>query len=118
MDKRPETFVDDKKPWGGYKRYTLNEPSTVKILWINKESRFSLQTHEDRDELWVILQGNPIVTIGDTVTHAKPHDEFWSPRGTVHRMEAQETDVEFLEISFGHFDETDIERIADDFGRA
>lgn len=117
MDRKPTPFIDDKKPWGGYIRYTLNEPTTVKVLWINKGNRFSLQTHEDRDELWVVIKGNPLVTIGDTTVIAKPKDEFWSPRGTQHRMSAPENDVEFLEVSFGEFDEEDIQRLADDFGR-
>jgi len=117
MDK-PIPLTDNTKPWGGYKRYTLNEPTTIKLLWINKGTRFSLQTHAQRDELWVILKGNPTITLGDEIIHAKPRDEIWSPRGTKHRMEAHEEDVEFLEISFGTFDEDDITRLDDDFGRA
>lgn len=117
MEHRPEPFVDDTKPWGGYTRYTLNTPSTVKILWITKGNQFSLQTHTHRDELWIILKGTPHVTIGTDVTQARPQDEFWIPRGTEHRMKAVEQDVEFLEISFGDFDENDITRLADDFGR-
>lgn len=117
MDK-PTPFTDDAKPWGGYTRYTLNQPSTVKLLWLDSGKRFSLQTHKDRDEWWIILKGNPTITLNDETFTAHTRDEIWSPRGTIHRMEATDGDVEFLEISFGRFDEDDITRLSDDFGRS
>jgi len=35
-----------------------------------------------------------------------------------HQLEAKDDDVQFLEIAFGNFDEEDIVRIKDKYGRA
>ena len=32
--------VRDERPWGGFERYTLNEPSTVKIIEVAPGHRF------------------------------------------------------------------------------
>ena len=105
------------KPWGGFREFTENEKGTVKILFIKKGEEFSLQKHHNRDEFWRVLSGNPDITIGDRTTRAKKDDEFEIEPEVKHRIAAPEDDVEVLEISRGKFDETDIIRIKDKYGR-
>ena len=106
------------KPWGGHKRFTLNRPSTVKILYVMPNQEFSLQFHRRREEFWRILSGTAIVTIGDKRIEAKKGDEFFVGKFVKHRIKAKEEKVEVLEISLGDFDENDdIERLEDDYGR-
>ncbi|RME55024.1 cupin domain-containing protein [Candidatus Woesearchaeota archaeon] len=109
--------VLDNRPWGSFKQYTLNERSTVKILTINANGKLSKQVHKKRDELWVILDKGIIVEIDDKKIKAKPGDEFFIPKNTTHRLSSK-TGGRVLEISFGKFDENDIERIEDVYGRA
>lgn len=106
-----------KRPWGSFTRFTNNEPSTVKILHINKGEEFSLQYHTHRQEFWKILKGNPEVVIGEETKHPKEGDEFVIQPNTNHRINAPVDDVLVLEISRGHFDEDDIVRIEDKYGR-
>lgn len=107
-----------KRPWGSFTRFTNNEPSTVKILHINKGEEFSLQYHTHREEFWKILEGHPEITIGDTVTHnPEPGDEFVIKPHTNHRISAPKDNVVVLEISTGQFDEDDIVRLEDKYGR-
>ena len=40
--------VRDERPWGAFERFTLNEPSTVKIITVNAGQTLSLQRHEHR----------------------------------------------------------------------
>lgn len=56
--------------------------------------------------------------IGDREFIGKEGDFFHIPKGSVHRLSAIDKDSMILEISYGHFDENDIVRIEDDFGRA
>ena len=105
------------RPWGGFEQFTLNEISTVKILTIKKRKRFSLQHHKNRGEFWKFLDNPAIITIGKKNFRAKKGDEFKIPRKTNHRIQALNNDVHVLEISFGKFDEKDITRIEDDYGR-
>ena len=107
----------EERPWGSFERFTLNEPSTVKIITVNSGEAFSLQKHRDRDEWWRILSGNGKAVVGGTKKDIKVGDEYFLPRGTEHRIEAGDSAVVFLEISFGVFDENDIVRIDDRYGR-
>ncbi len=111
-------YEKDARPWGGYERFTLNEPSTVKIIAVRPGEAFSLQTHEHRGEFWRILAGSGRVTLGSETHEAAPGAQFFCPAGRAHRMEAGPEGVEFLEIAFGDFDERDITRIEDRYGRA
>src|SRR3989338_2065137 len=106
------------KPWGGFREFTENEKGTVKILFIKKGEEFSLQKHNGRDEFLRVLSGNPDITIGSETLRAKKDDEFEIEPEVEHRIAAPEGDVEVLEISRGKFDETDIIRIKDKYGRA
>lgn len=106
------------KPWGHDERFTFNELSTVKIITVNPGGKLSLQTHKNREEFWRILKGNPLITIGENKNVAATGDSFLIKKGEAHRIEAQEEKVVLLEISFGSFDEEDIVRMEDAYGRA
>lgn len=111
-------IVDDERPWGRFRRYTLNEGSTVKIITIEPGHTLSEQRHRQRAELWVVLDDGVEITIGDAVVTASAGDEFFVPVGERHRMgSASDRPCRVLEIAFGHFDEDDIERLSDDYGR-
>jgi mannose-6-phosphate isomerase-like protein (cupin superfamily) len=104
-------------PWGNFRQFTHNTPSTVKIIFVKKGEAFSLQYHNNRKEFWKILSGTPEVTIGEVIIHAKAGEEFEIEPQTNHRVSAVANDVEFLEIALGNFDEKDIVRIEDKYGR-
>lgn len=107
----------EERPWGEFREYALNEPVTVKTIHVKHGGVLSLQYHRSRSEFWRILSGNPVVTLGERVIHAKTGDEFTISAGTHHRIAAPEGDVEFLEIARGKFDEGDIVRLDDQYGR-
>ena len=110
-------YEKEERPWGNFERFTLNEKTTVKIIAVHAGEAFSLQTHEHRDEFWHILKGSGTVCVGDKSTEAKEGDEFFTPRNTEHRMEGGPEGISFLEIAFGDFDENDITRLEDRYGR-
>ncbi len=114
---KPEFPFVERRPWGEFRQYTKNESVTVKTIFVKSGEILSLQYHKKRDEFWRILRGTPEVTIGETVTSAKIGDEFKIPVGVLHRVKAVGSDAEFLEISFGEFDEDDIVRTEDNYGR-
>ncbi len=106
-----------KRPWGNFERFTLNEKSTVKILIINPRRKFSLQYHKKRKEFWKFLDNPAKVTLGKKTIRVKKGDEILIPAKTLHRIEAYSKPVRVIEISLGEFDEKDIVRLEDDFGR-
>ena len=111
-------YNKETRPWGDFERFTLNEQSTVKIITVTEGEEFSLQTHEHRDEFWHIIRGTGTVYLNDIESAAKAGDSFYCPRGTKHRAHGAAGGLTFLEIAFGDFDESDITRLEDKYGRA
>lgn len=114
---RERIFVSH-RPWGNFRQFTLNEPTTVKVITVEPGERLSLQTHELRDELWIVLDDGVGVQIGDEVVDAAVGDEFVIPRRTKHRLSSRGPRVRVLEVAFGKFDEDDIVRLEDAYRRA
>lgn len=112
-----ENIVEDARPWGGFRRYVHNEKCTVKIITMNPNQSLSKQVHRRRDELWVILDEHLRVELDDKVLDPKPGDEIIILRNTKHRLTSLGKKARVLEISFGHFDEEDNQRLDDLYGR-
>lgn len=100
-----------------YERFTLNEQSTVKIITVNPGEAFSLQTHAEREEFWHIISGTGSVTVGDKTSDAKAGDNFFIPKSAMHRLEGGPSGCMFLEVAYGTFSESDINRVEDKYGR-
>ena len=106
----------DKRPWGQFNQFTKNEKSTVKIIYVNKGEELSYQSHEYRDEMWYLIEGKALVTLNGALYPFKINDQIHIKRGMKHNIKAL-TNVIFLEVSFGDFDENDIFRYDDRYGR-
>ncbi len=104
------------KPWGKFDEYCTNEKVTVKIISVNAEEILSLQSHKHRDELWIALDKGLIAEINGKKIELAIGQEVRIPAKTKHRISATKN-ARFLEISFGEFDEEDIIRYEDKYGR-
>lgn len=111
-------YQKEHRPWGVFERFTLNEKTTVKIITVNPGEAFSLQTHDHRDEFWRVIKGSGVVQVDGTRHDAKEGDVFFTPRYTEHRATGGPDGITFLEIAFGEFEESDITRLEDNYGRA
>ncbi len=109
----------DNRPWGRWEEY-LNEPGyRVKRIIVNPGKRLSLQKHGLRAEHWVIVQGGGQVTQDGVTRSIGVGDVVFIQKGQVHRVENDRDDfLVIIETQFGVCIEDDIERLADDFGRA
>jgi len=113
----PPIPYEENKPWGKFIEFTHEKLCTVKILTINSEEAFSLQHHEKRDEFWYIISGNGTIKIGGDRSPIVVGGNYFIKKGINHRIEAGSAPVIVLEISFGEFDEGDIVRLKDKYGR-
>ncbi|MFA5069245.1 MAG: phosphomannose isomerase type II C-terminal cupin domain [Candidatus Omnitrophota bacterium] len=107
----------EKRPWGMFEQFTKQEPVTVKIITVNPNESLSLQFHNKREEFWKMLSGAGDITLGDSIIPAREGDEFFIEKRQRHRIEAQDSGIKMLEISFGEFDENDIVRLEDKYNR-
>ena len=115
----PRSLIcQEQRPWGAFRRFTHNQVSTVKIITVKPGQLLSLQLHRHRDELWVALDPGLQVTVGERTWHAEAYEEIYIPRRTRHRAAgAGPRPSRWLEIAFGKFDEEDIVRLEDRYGR-
>ena len=111
-------WVRVEKPWGEFEQFTHNQHSTVKILTVHPGGILSNQYHFKRDELWIVLDEGARVEVGDQVLLPRRNEKIFIYSQTPHRLSAiGDQPVRVMEISFGEFDEEDIVRIDDVYGR-
>ena len=111
--------MKDERPWGSYEIIEQeNPPVCVKILTINPLSKLSLQTHSKRTERWYILDAGIRVTVGEFNGTVEPGWVVTVEPGQQHRIENTSRSVaRIVELMYGEYDEDDIVRIEDDYGR-
>jgi mannose-6-phosphate isomerase len=106
------------RPWGYYVILNESDNHKTKYIYINPNGRLSYQRHEKRHEHWFIVSGHPFITINGQQKLMSPGHSIDLKAGDLHRIEAQESPVEFIEVQTGtYFGEDDIVRIEDDYGR-
>ncbi|MEK7602392.1 MAG: phosphomannose isomerase type II C-terminal cupin domain [Patescibacteria group bacterium] len=111
------THLHEERPWGAFDTLVMNTPCTVKMLWVSAGERFSLQRHQKRTEYWKVIEGDGILRLGENERSVAIGDEVEIPQGMLHRLTGGDKGIRVLEISTGEFDENDIERLEDDYGR-
>ncbi|HET8594156.1 MAG TPA: phosphomannose isomerase type II C-terminal cupin domain [Intrasporangium sp.] len=118
-DRNPadDIFVAE-RPWGTFQQFVSNEQVTVKIITVQPGHRLSLQKHDHRGEMWQVLDVPIDITVDERHWVAQPGETVWVPCGSLHRMgNSADRPGRLLEVAFGHFDESDIERLEDDYAR-
>jgi mannose-6-phosphate isomerase-like protein (cupin superfamily) len=104
------------KPWGGYTVLKKNHGLWIKKLFIKKGERISLQSHELRTEVWVVISGEIEAQVGNARHVAGPDDVIVVGPHRKHRI-AGITDACVMELAQGIVREHDIVRYEDDYGR-
>ncbi len=110
-------MIREDRPWGWFQTIDQGSDYKVKKIFVNPNSRFSLQYHNYRDEYWTVVQGSGKFTLGDESKDAVTGDNFFIPVKHYHRMEANSEGLMFIEVQRGECREDDIVRISDDYGR-
>jgi mannose-6-phosphate isomerase-like protein (cupin superfamily) len=110
-------IYSEDRPWGRFEKFHENKMSTVKLIYITPNHRLSLQYHTHRNEFWRIIGGTAEVEIDGQIFNVKEGDDISIGSKSQHRIKALSNGCTVLEISYGHFDESDIVRIEDDFNR-
>lgn len=107
------------RPWGTYQTLALENGYQLKRIVVNPNGILSLQKHTKRAEHWVVVKGQPTITIGETAKTFNVNDHVYIPIGELHRLANFTADhVEIIEVQIGEYlGEDDIVRIEDVYGR-
>jgi mannose-6-phosphate isomerase len=107
----------ESRPWGRFEKFHENKSCTVKLIYVNANSRLSLQYHKKRSEFWKVIKGTAMVEIDEKRIVLGEGETITIPRQAKHRVLALKSECIILEISYGRFDENDIVRLEDDYQR-
>ena len=117
----------EERPWGRFevlssfkeKSDTSETSIVIKKIMVHPSKRFSLQSHEGRNETWIFISGFGEAIVGEKIMALKEGEVIKIPKKTKHRVTNTDATAPlvFVEISTGNFDENDITRYEDDFGR-
>lgn len=109
----------DTRPWGSWKVIAAGEGYICKEICVMPQQRLSLQSHEHRNEHWIMMSGQAEVTLGDDLLKLAPEETVYIPKGTKHRIANPGSEpLTFVEIQTGEvLDENDIQRFMDEYGR-
>lgn len=104
--------------WGTFNQYAFNQEVTVSLMVVQPDKRLSFQSHTGRAELWIVLDPGAEIQLNDDILHPQPGDEVFIPANARHRLSCNgTTEIRVLEIAFGNWQQADITRYDDDFGR-
>jgi len=108
------------RPWGNYQTLALGKNFQVKIITVKPKGRLSLQKHAQRSEHWVVIKGNPTITVDKDTKTYQINDRIFIPIGAAHRMENLTTEnAAVIEVQIGEYlGEDDIVRLDDIYGRS
>lgn len=108
------------RPWGFYKTSLLTPFYQSKILCINPGQAISLQSHNHREEHWVNIKGKGKVIVDDKERNFLRGDYIHIPKKSKHRLVNNSKKEKLIvnEVQLGEsFDESDIVRYQDNYGR-
>ena len=110
----------ENRPWGSYSVLESQDTFQVKELRIDPGKRLSLQSHKLRAEHWFIISGRGTVEIDVRQFSVSPGESIDIPMGVKHRISCDpEAPLIFIEVQTGKsFEESDIVRFEDDYGRS
>ena len=110
----------DNRPWGTWEVLDSGDGFCVKRICVTPGNILSLQSHDFRNEHWIIVSGEAVVTLGEDKIVKKAGENVFIPVKMNHRIQNNtDKNMEFIEVQTGEtLDENDIIRYEDSYGRA
>lgn len=108
------------RPWGFYKTTVLNKYYQSKVISVKPEEELSLQSHEHREEYWIVVHGNGRVQLEDDIKEISCGSYIYIPKGAKHRLinTDEKQSLIITEVQIGEYlGEDDIIRYEDKYGR-
>lgn len=108
------------RPWGYYKTTVLNDYFQAKIISVKPGGQLSLQSHNHREEHWIVVHGEGTVQLDKSIVNVHCGSTIFIPLGCKHRLTNTDKKESLIitEVQIGdYFGEDDIIRYEDIYGR-
>lgn len=105
-----------KRPWGDYLVLEKQPTYWLKKLFVKKGEALSLQAHQGRYEIWIVLEGKIYVQKGTSRFILSEGEFLKVHKREKHRISGLAKSC-VLEVAFGELKEKDIIRYEDKYGR-
>ncbi|WP_369178145.1 mannose-1-phosphate guanylyltransferase/mannose-6-phosphate isomerase [Candidatus Thiodubiliella endoseptemdiera] len=108
------------RPWGTYTVLEEAKGYKIKRIEVLPNKRLSLQSHQHRNEHWVVIKGRAEVVNADKILTLYENESTYIKAGDKHRLSNATNEVLIIiEVQVGgYMGEDDIERFKDDFQRS
>lgn len=108
------------RPWGFYKTTILNDYFQSKVISVKPGQQLSLQSHNHREEHWIVAHGKGVVQIEKSEINIENGSSLFIPKGAKHRLTNTDSSENLIitEVQIGDYlGEDDIVRYEDNYGR-
>jgi mannose-1-phosphate guanylyltransferase/mannose-6-phosphate isomerase len=107
------------RPWGWFEIIDEGVNFKVKRIQVNPEAKLSYQSHQFRNEHWVVVKGKATIIQDGNEIMLEHNESTYIKKGVKHQLANNEkTDLEIIEVQTGgKVIEDDIVRFEDLYGR-
>lgn len=114
-----ETFPKDYRPWGWVESLLNGGRFQVRRITMHPGGSLSLQSHFNRSEHWIVVEGTAKVTVNDEESLLTENQSIYVPVGAPHRIENPgRMPMVFIEVQTGTYvGEDDIIRHQEQYAR-
>jgi len=100
------------RPWGSATTILENTSYRIRMLEIQTDKSLSLQSHQQRSEHWVVLEGTAEVQRGDEKVILQENESAYIPKGMRHRLgNSGKSTLQIIEVQQSEYlGDDDIER--------
>ena len=120
MQKKEGVLNLVEKPWGFYKTFISEGEYLLKKIYINPGEELSEQSHNHRDEHWIIVSGKVTILSDEKMQEKEKNDHIFIGRNTKHKIiNNEEQPAVIIEVQTGVIlSEDDIIRYNDKYKRS
>ena len=88
------------KSWGSFRVLDIEDESMTIKVTLMPGHKMNYHSHEHRDEVWTIVQGNGQAILDDEIKDVRPGDVLTMKAGCQHTIAAV-TELKLIEVQLG-----------------
>ena len=100
VDKIDQQVMFAEKSWGSFRVLDIEDESMTIKVTLMPGHKMNYHSHERRDEVWTIIQGNGQAILDDEVKDVGPGDVLTMKAGCKHTIAAV-TELKLIEVQLG-----------------